>query len=212
MLFINGKGALLQNKRHSCLPPFFLDKESMALVSRHVCDEYRPASSTVRTAASTVQVEITENDQKRPHPWRLPICEPQFLTGPKPAMMLPSSELPGHFLSIWLQRHQPPSAPGSYLCALPPGMSPLPSMYNGLITQQKNPSQIYHKRVQRGHPDKHGKWHNIRTLTNLLPGWFFFLIVAEGGDQLPSVILLFYLLIVLFLFNLSGKLGKSGFH
>lgn len=37
-------------------------------------------------------------------------------------------------------------------------------------------------------------------------------IVAEGGDQLPSVILLFYLLIVLFLFILSGKLGKSGFH
>lgn len=42
----------------------------------------------------------------------------------------------------------------------------------------------------------------------------FFLkkIVAEGGDQLPSVILLFYLLIVLFLFILSGKLGKSDFH
>lgn len=89
MLFINGKGALLQNKRHSCLPPFFLNKESMALVSRHVCDEYGPASSRVRIAASTVQVEITENDQKRPHPWRLPICEPRFLTGPKPAMMPP---------------------------------------------------------------------------------------------------------------------------
>lgn len=43
-------------------------------------------------------------------------------------------------------------------------------------------------------------------------GVFFFLIVAEEGDQLPSVILLFYLLIVLFLFILSGKLGKSGFH
>ena len=112
ILFISRKGALLQNRRHSCLLPFFLNKESMALVSRHVCDEYRPASSTIRTAASTAQVEITENDQKRPHAWRLPICEPQFLTGPKPAMMLPSSELPGHFL----QRHPLPQHRQSSVC------------------------------------------------------------------------------------------------
>lgn len=184
----------------------------MALVSRHVCDEYRPASSTIRAAASTVQVGITENDQKKcPHP-----TEASNLWAPVPDRSqasddAPSSELPGHFLSIWLQRHLP-LAPGSHLRASPPGMSPLPSMHNGLITQQKNPSQIYQKGFQWGHPDEHGKWHSIRTLTNLVPGCFFFLIVAEEGDQLPSVILLFYLLIVLFLFILSGKLGKSGFH